>query len=125
MTYDKNLSPVNWYLVSYLLRFIELDDPRKDDDEARFMSWENTILVNATSLGHAYEKGVKVARANAKPYQGGRKAVPVQWKLVGITQALPVYEALEDGCEIAWAERAPRKLKTLKQMVGPKRSFFQ
>jgi hypothetical protein len=118
MTYDKNLSPVNWYLVSYLLRFIELDDPRKDDDEARFMSWENTILVNATSLGHAYEKGVKVARANAKPYQGGRKAVPVQWKLVGITQALPVYEALED-------ERAPRKLKTLKQMVGPKRSFFQ
>jgi hypothetical protein len=125
MAYDKNKSPVNWYLVSYLLRFTELEDPRKNDDEARFMSWENTILVNATSLGDAYEKGKKVARENAKPYKGGPKSAPVQWKLVGITQVLPIYEALEDGSEIAWAERAPRKLKNLKQMVGSKRSFLQ
>ena len=125
MAYDKNQSPVNWYMVSYLLRFTELEDPRRNDDEARFMSWENTILVNATSLGNAYEKGKKVARENAKPYKGGPKGVPVQWKLVGITQVLPIYEALEDGSEIAWAERAPRKLKNLKQMVGSKRSFLQ
>jgi hypothetical protein len=125
MAYDKNKSPVNWYLVSYLLRFTELKDPRKDDNEVRFMSWENTILVNATSLGEAYEKGKKVARNNAKPYKGGPQGVPVQWKLVGITQVLPIYEALEDGSEIAWAERAPRKLKNLKQMVGSKRSFLQ
>lgn len=126
MTYDKNQSPVNWYLVSYLLRFTELDDPLKDDDEARFMSWENTILVHASSLGDAYDKGRKVARENAKPYKGGPKGgVPVQWKLVGITQVLPIYEALEDGSEIAWAERAPRKLKNLKRMVGSKKSFFE
>ena len=125
MAYDKNKSPVNWFLVSYLLRFTELKDPRKNDNEARFMSWENTILVNATSLDEAYEKGKKVAREDAKPYKGGPQGVPVQWKLVGITQVLPIYEVLEDGSEIAWAERAPRKLKNLKQMVGSKRSFLQ
>lgn len=125
MTYDKNKSPVNWYMVSYLLRFTDLDDPQKNDDEARFMSWENTMLVSAPSLGHAYEKGKKIAREHAKPYKGGPQGVPVQWKFVGITQVLPIYEKLEDGCEIAWTERAPRKLKNLKQMVGSKSSFFQ
>jgi hypothetical protein len=126
MAYDRNKSPVNWYLVSYLLRFTELDDPLKNDEEARFMSWENTILVHASSLGDAYDKGQKVARENTKPYNGGPKGgVPVQWKLVGITQVLPIYETLEDGSEIAWAERAPRKLKNLKRMVGSKRSFLQ
>jgi len=125
MTYDKNQSPVNWYMVSYLLRFIELKDPRKNDDEARFLSWENTILVNAPSIDEAYEKGLKVARENTQPYKGGPQSIPVQWKLVGITQVLPIYEALEDGCEIAWAERAPRKLKNLKRMVGSKRSLLQ
>ena len=27
MSYDKNVSPVGWYIGSYLLRFVELDDP--------------------------------------------------------------------------------------------------
>lgn len=125
MKNDKNHSPVGWYVVSYLLRFVELDDDRKDDNEARFLSWENTILVRARTLDDAYEKGMKVARENAKPYKGGPDGVPVQWKLVGITSVLPIYEKLGDGAEILWTERAPRKLKNLKQMVGPKGSFRQ
>ena len=125
MTYDKNLSPVGWYVVSYLLRFVELNDERKDDDEARFLSWENTILVRARTLDDAYKKGMTVARENAKPYKGGPEGVPVQWKLMGITDVLPIYEKLGDGAEILWTERAPRKLKNLKQMVRPKGSFRQ
>lgn len=125
MTHDKNLSPVGWYAVSYLLRFVELEDDRKDDDEARFLSWENTILVRASTLEEAYEKGMTVARENAKPYKGGTQGVPVQWKLVGITDVLPIYEELQDGAEILWTERAPRKLKNLKQMVRSKGSFRQ
>lgn len=123
MTYDKNLSPVGWYVVSYLLRFVELNDDRKDDDEARFLSWENTVLIRALSLEEAYKKDLTIARENAKPYKGGAEGVPVQWKLVGITDILPIYEQLEDGAEISWIERAPRKLKNLKQMVRPKGSF--
>lgn len=125
MTYDKNVSPVGWYLVSYLLRFVELNDEHKDNDEARFLSWENSILVRAQTLDEAYARGLKMARETAKPYKGGPSGVPVQWKLVGVTDVLPIYEELQDGAEILWTERAPRKLKNLKMMVRPKGSFRQ
>ncbi len=125
MTYDKNVSPVGWYLVSYLLRFVELNDEHKDNDEARFLSWKNSILVRAQTLDEAYARGLKMAREAAKPYKGGPSGVPVQWKLVGVTDVLPIYEELQDGAEILWTERAPRKLKNLKMMVRPKGSFRQ
>jgi len=125
MAHDKNVSPVGWYLVSYILRFVELTDPQNDDEEARFTSWENTILVKADSLDHAYDKAMKIADEAAQPYKGGPNGVPVQWKLVGISDVLPIYEEIGDGAEIAWAERAPRKLRNLKQMVKPKGAFRQ
>lgn len=125
MAYDKNRSPVGWYVVSYLLRFVDLNDTEQDDDEARFLSWENTILVRAQNLDEAYDKGMQVAQGNTQPYKGGPDGVPVQWKLLGITDVLPIYEELADGAEIMWAERAPRKLKNLRQMVGTKGSFGQ
>jgi hypothetical protein len=125
MEYDKNISPVGWYVVSYLLCFVELNDDRKDDDEARFLSWENTVLVRASNLDEAHQKGLSVARENSKPYKGGPEGVPVQWRLVGITDVLPIYEELGDGAEIMWTERAPRKLKNLKQMVRQKGDFRQ
>lgn len=117
MKHDKNISPVGWYVVSYLLRFVELSDDKKDDEEARFLSWENTILVRARNLDDAYEKGMAFALENTTPYKGGREAVPVKWELLGITDVLPIYEKLKDGAEIMWAEHAPRKLKNLKKIV--------
>jgi hypothetical protein len=38
---------------------------------------------------------------------------------------LPIYEGLADGAEILWTERAPRKLRNLRQMVKPKGAFRQ
>jgi hypothetical protein len=125
VSYDKNVSPVGWYLVSYLLRFVELDDKQRNDDEKRFTSWENTVLVKAATINQAYEKAMLITREAAQPYRGGPEGVPVQWKLVGITDVLPIYEEIEDGCEVAWSEKAPRKLKNLKRMVRPKGSFRQ
>ncbi len=85
MSYDKNISPVGWYVASYLLRFIELDDVEKDNPEKRFLSWENTVLVQAKSLDEAFAKVTKLARAATKPYRGGDKSVPVKWTFEGIT----------------------------------------
>ena len=125
MSYDKNISPVGWYVASYLLRFIELDDVEKDNPEKRFLSWENTVLVQAKSLDESFAKVTKLARAATKPYRGGDKSVPVKWTFEGITSLLPIYEQLEDGAEIAWAEHSSRKLKTLRTWVRPKRDFHQ
>ena len=125
MTHNKNQSPVGWYVVSYLLRFVESNGIGTDDDEARFMSWENTILVNAKTRSDAYKKGMKLASEGAKSYKGGPRGVPVEWRLMGITDITPIYEKLGDGAEILWTERAPRKLKNLRQLVRPAASFSE
>ncbi len=49
---------------------------------------------------------------------------PVGWYL-GVTELLPIYERIADGAEIAWSDRAPRKLISLKQCVKPKEAFHQ
>ena len=125
MVHDKNKSPVGWYVGSYLQRFVELQDEDRDNPERRFTSWENTVLVKASSIEAAYTKVEKLAKLNSKPYTGGSQGVPVQWEYLGITGVLPVYEKIQDGAEIAWAERAPRKLKNLKQWVKQKSAIRQ
>jgi hypothetical protein len=125
MGHDKNISPVGWYLGTYLLRFIELGDEARSDPERRFVSWENTVLVKANTMDSAYAKVERIARAAAKPYRGGPNGVRVKWEYVGVTEILPIYEQLGDGAEIAWAEHGARKLKTLQQLVKPKSAFRQ
>jgi Domain of unknown function (DUF4288) len=120
MAYDKKLSPVGWYVGSYLLRFVELSAQDRSDPEKRFSSWENTVLVKATSLEEAYAKVERIAKQNSKPYRGGSEGVRVQWEYLGVTDLLPIYEEIQDGAEIAWAERSPRKLKNLRQLVKTK-----
>lgn len=123
--HDKNISPVGWYIGSYLLRFIELANTDNYNEEAKFLSWENTIIVKANSIEEAYDKTVSKAHLETEPYKGGPKGVDVQWVFEGVTSVLPIYEKFEDGSEIMWRERNPKKLKTLKSLVGKKQDFLQ
>lgn len=125
MAHDKNISPVGWYVASYLIRFTEINDQNKDNQEERFLSWENTIIVRASDLDEAYDKVVKIAQESTEPYLGGPDAVPVQWVFEGVTELLPIYEELEDGAEIMWAKHGPRKLKNLKKLVSGRHEFRQ
>lgn len=125
MSEARNTSPVGWYVASYLLRFTERGKPGLNDPEARFLTWENTVLVKARSLDQAYDKVTRLAKQNTKPYKGGPSGVSVQWVFEGITEILPVYEEIEDGAEIMWAEHNPRKLKTIRASVRNKREFRQ
>jgi hypothetical protein len=117
MAYDKNVSPVGWYIASYMLRFIELKDDFNEDPEHRFTAWENTVIVKASSLEEAYDKALVIAKSETTPYKGGPQGVPVQWVFEGITMLLPIYEALEDGAEIIWQEHKATKLKNLRKLI--------
>jgi len=114
---SKNTSPVGWYVGSYLIRFIELEESGNDDPEREFLTWENTVIVKASTLDEAYDKVVIVAKRETAPYLGGAEGVPVQWIFEGVTELLPIYEQLEDGAEIMWAEHEPLKLSRLRQRV--------
>jgi hypothetical protein len=121
----KNISPVGWYVASYLLRFTERGKPNLNDPEARFLTWENTVLVKANNLDEAYDKTAKIGKQSTKPYRGGAAGVPIQWIFEGVTEILPIYEKIEDGSEIMWAEHSPRKLKSIRAMVRNKGEFCQ
>jgi len=121
--YDKNISPIGWYVGSYLIRFVELEDNYNFDPERRFLSWENTVIVKANSLDEAYKKIEQIGKSDTRPYKGGPEGVPVQWVYEGVTELLPIYDELEDGAEIMWCERKPRKLKNLKKLVGKLADF--
>ena len=113
--FSREVSPVGWYVASYLIRFVELDDPEKDALHEEFLVWENTIIIKADSLDEAYAKVVAVAERETIPYKGGPNEVPVQWVFEGVTQLLPIHEELEDGAEIMWAEHDPIRLGELRQ----------
>ncbi|MBU2987135.1 DUF4288 domain-containing protein [Saccharophagus degradans] len=114
---DKTISPVGWYIGTYLARFIEIEDENKHDPEARFATWENTVIVKALTLEAAFEKVERIGIDHAQPYKGGEAGIPVQWEYLGIVDLLPIYEELEDGSEVMWASNHPRKLKNLKSIV--------
>ncbi len=122
---DKNISPVGWYVGSYLMRFIELEEDNNYDPEARFTAWENTVIVQAANLDEAYDKIAKIGKSESKPYKGGSEGIPVQWVFEGVTELLPIYEDLEDGSEIMWREHNPKKLKNLKKCIREKHEFKQ
>jgi Domain of unknown function (DUF4288) len=125
MTWDKNRSPVGWYVASYLLRFIELDAAGNNNPRRRFLAWENTVLVRAKSLNHAYDKVAKIGRAQSRPYRGGPKRIRVRFIFEGVTELLPIYEKIEDGSEIMWAVHSRKMLKSLRRRVRPKGAFSQ
>ena len=120
----KNISPVGWYVGSYLLRFIELEEPGNYDEETRFLSWENTILVQASDLDDAYDKIEKIAVEHTEPYKGGNQGVPVQWIFEGITEILPIYDEIGHGSEIMFSE-STKKLKNLRKLIRKKGEFGQ
>jgi hypothetical protein len=125
MNYSKNISPYGWYVGSYLLRFVELANKRNYQLRSRFLTWENTVIVKARNLNHAYDRVVSIAKRCTKPYKGGRDAVDVQWLFEGVTELLPIYEKLGDGAEIMWAERRPQTLKSIRKRVRKKGEFQQ
>ncbi len=114
---DKNISPVCWYVGTYLARFIEMADTQNNNPEARFATWENTVLVKAANLEEAFAKVEKLGIEHAEPYKGAETGVDVQWEYIGIIDLLPIYEELEDGSEIMWASNNPRKLKNIQSLV--------
>jgi len=114
---SRDTSPVGWYVGSYLVRFIELNATGNDDADGEFLVWENTVLVRADSFDEAYSKVEAQARLHTEPYGGGSEGIPVQWVFEGISVLVPIYEPLEDGCEILWTEHEALKLGKLQSMA--------
>ena len=121
--YDKNNSPVGWYIGTYLIRFIEIEEQNNYNPEQKFLSWENTVIVKANNIDEAYKKIETIGKSEQNPYKGGPGGISVQWVYEGITELLPIYEELEDGAELMWRENKPKKLKNIKSFIKDIKDF--
>ncbi|MBV1930077.1 MAG: DUF4288 domain-containing protein, partial [Porticoccaceae bacterium] len=79
----------------------------------------------AEDLDEAFDKIETIGIEHAEPYEGGPDHIPVQWEYLGVTEVFPIYEELEDGAEIMFTSRNPRKLKNLRGAVREKGGFQQ
>ncbi|WP_116812451.1 DUF4288 domain-containing protein [Steroidobacter cummioxidans] len=119
----RDVSPVDWYVGTYQLRFVELGDKGNEDPTRRFLTWENTVLVKAKSLSEAHRKITRIGKST-RPYKGGPDAVEVQWVFEGVVELLPVYDEIEDGVEIMWGELR-RSLKKIRSLAKRASEFKQ
>ncbi|MBI1424762.1 MAG: DUF4288 domain-containing protein [Gammaproteobacteria bacterium] len=124
MNYDNTKSPVGWYVGTYQLRFIELGQSDNENPEGEFLTWENTVLVKAATLEEAYDKVVATGMKETEPYKGGPNGVDVQWLFEGVIELLPIFEEIEDGAEIMWAERT-KKLKNIQSQSKSKEELYK
>lgn len=116
------ISPVDWYVATMLVRF-EYDDEDKKDLNRRCRAWRNTILFKASSPDEAYEKAMARGALEAEAgdfWEEGNESHTGHTVFEGLTSLLAVYDEIEDGAEIIWADYENRMVKTVKGWVKSK-----
>ena len=90
----------------------------KLSENSRCLVWENTRLICARSRDEAYQKAMRLGRTeHPSKTKGG------EWRFVGISLLLPVYEDIEDGVEILWVDRGQMPVKRIKCLAKSKRQL--
>lgn len=120
--YDKNVSPVGWYIASILMR-CEWYDEDKSNLNRRCTAWENQILIKAKTPTEAYSKAIKHGKFDEKHsemWDRDNEDRKGKWHFEGLTSLLPIYHELEDGAEIIWTSYENRSVKKVKSWVSPK-----
>jgi hypothetical protein len=115
-------SPVDWYIVSVLLR-LEFDYQDKTNPNRKCSVWENSYLIRAKSPNKAYDKAVRLAKADqARARYRGKLG---EWKYVGISDLVPIYEKLKDGAEILWTDLGKRSAEASEERIWLKQDLMK
>ena len=102
----RNRSPHGWWIASYLLRAVWDDEPSPPNSRRRCLAWENTVIIQAPDREAAYAKALLLAAENAVGdfHDEARRSRKGRFVFEGLTSLMPIYDRLEDGAEVLWAE---------------------
>jgi Domain of unknown function (DUF4288) len=119
--WDKNKSPVGWYVASLLMRF-EWYDEDQDNLDRQCLAWENQVLIKADTPEEAYAKAFKRGQSDAggEMWEADNEARKGIWKFEGFTSLLPIYDELEDGSEITWTTHENKSVEKIQSWVKAK-----
>ena len=116
---DHTRSTTGWWIGSYIERF---DNPEEPSDAPLFVN-ENFILLRAVHFDEAFSK-LEEHRdvGNAFSTWGGRKG---RWSFAGFSSLLPIYEELEDGCELLWRRLEGYSNENIAEMVVGREALYE
>lgn len=112
------------FLVSLIMKF-EDENTRFDDTQRKCMVWENLYLIRANNSEEAYDKTIIIGESecyNSIKYSD-RDGSYGSWKIVGISELIPVYEDIEDGAELMWTDHDKITYKKALKMVKTKEEW--
>lgn len=116
----RNRNHTGWWIASYI-ELVEWSDEDQANDRLRCIAWENTILVKAKSRDVAYRKAIAKGRlGHGMKVWSSDKKHRGKWVFQGLSMLLPVYEDMEDGCEILWRDYSGKTVRTIKRMIRSK-----
>ena len=115
-----------WYLAALVERF-QRDDEDADNDSRRCLVHENTYLIKADDLSHAYDKAVKLGQEECSDISPGTddKGRQGKWVFDGISELIPVYEDIQDEAELIYMEYDGISVKRAKGMTLKKHEWLK
>jgi hypothetical protein len=110
----RNKSWSGWWIFREVLQWLSDRDIARQS-KGRGLVWENTRVIQAKNRNEAYSKAVRLGSSGhpARTNKG-------EWRFLGISSLLPIYEDLEDGSEILWEDRGVLTIAKAKRLVIPK-----
>lgn len=110
----RNQNHTGWWVFREVQQWVA-DSQKKLSDHSRCPVWENTRLLRAKNRKKAYKKAMKLCHTGhpSKTNDG-------EWRSVGISMLLPVYEKIEDGVEILWTDRGLMTVGKIQKLVKTK-----
>ena|ERR1017187_4956102 len=110
----KNKSPTGWWVFCEVQQWVS-SRQKTLSPTSRCLVWENMRLLRAKSREEAFRKAMEFGRVgDPSKTHGG------EWRFVGISMLLPVYDEIEDGAEILWKDRGRLPVRRIKKLVKSK-----
>jgi hypothetical protein len=113
----RNKNHTGWWIFCEVEQWVS-DRQRKPSPRSRYRVYENIRLLRAKNREDAYRKAMRL----------GRDGLPArtkagEWRFVGISMLLPVYEPLEDGSELLWRDRGDMPAAKIRALAKAKREL--
>src|SRR4051812_30380517 len=107
----RNQSPSGWWLFREVQQWVSKRQ-KKLALKSRCLVWENTRIIKAGDRDTAFDKAMRLGRVGHPS-----KTVGGEWRFVGISQLLPIYDDLEDGAELFWDDLGAISVSKMGRLV--------
>lgn len=113
----------DWFLAEIVER-AEMVGDAKTNPNRRCLTWTNLVLLQAESIGKAYDKAIKLGKENYSMRYKAASGKTCNWKVLGLSSLVPIDEDIEDGAEIGFMNNGSIAAKTSESMIRSKKEIL-